>query len=72
MLALIPVMIDASKLPIAENIKLTKEVVAYAKNNNVSVEAEIGSMNNLKNDEVEMGNLTNLEDCLRFVKETEY
>lgn len=64
------VMIDASKLPIAENIKLTKEVVAYAKNNNVSVEAEIGSMNNLKNGEVEMGNLTNLEDCLRFVKET--
>lgn len=36
------VMIDASKHLLPENIKITKEVVAYAKNFNVSVEAEVG------------------------------
>ncbi len=36
------VMIDASSLPLKENIKLTKEVVDYAHKFNVSVEAELG------------------------------
>lgn len=36
------VMIDASKYNLEENIKITKEVVNYAKEKNVSVEAEIG------------------------------
>lgn len=36
------VMIDASKYELDENIKITKEVVEYAKKYNVSVEAEIG------------------------------
>lgn len=36
------VMIDASKYPIEENIKLTREVVDYAHTKNVTVEAEIG------------------------------
>jgi len=36
------VMIDASKYSLEENIKITNEVVKYAKERNVSVEAEIG------------------------------
>lgn len=65
------VMIDMSKLPIEENIKLTKEVVAYAKNNDVSVEAEIGSMGEIKNNEIEYGTNTKVSDAIRFVNETE-
>lgn len=36
------VMIDASKLPYNENVALTKQVVEYAHDHGVSVEAEIG------------------------------
>lgn len=64
------VMIDASKLSLEENIKITKEVVNYARNNSVSVESEIGSMGELKNGEVEFGTNTNLEDAIYFAKET--
>ena len=38
------VMIDASELPMEENIQMTKEVVAIAHSHNVSVEAEIGRL----------------------------
>lgn len=38
------VMIDASHLSLADNIKITSEVVEYAHNRNVSVEAELGSL----------------------------
>ncbi|ATG97756.1 class II fructose-1,6-bisphosphate aldolase [Mesoplasma lactucae] len=38
------VMFDGSHLPFEENIEKTKEVVAYAKPHEVSVEAEIGSI----------------------------
>ena len=64
------VMIDASKLPIDENIKITKEVVDYAKNNDVSVEGEIGSMGELKDKGVVLGTNTKLEDAIRFATET--
>ncbi len=38
------VMYDGSQTPIKENIKSIQEVVAYAKDKNVSVEAEVGSV----------------------------
>lgn len=38
------VMYDGSKLPLAENIKITKEIVAYAKKKNVTVEGELGAI----------------------------
>jgi len=38
------VMFDGSHLPYEENIRLAKEVVAYAKPRNVTVEAELGRM----------------------------
>lgn len=64
------VMIDASKLSLEENIKLTSEVVQYAKNNDVSVESEIGMMGELRNGEAEFGTNAKLEDAIYFVKET--
>lgn len=41
------VMIDASSKSFEDNIKTTKEVVEYAKNYNVSVEAELGTIGDL-------------------------
>lgn len=38
------VMIDGSKLPFDENVRLTQEVVAYAHARGVAVEAELGSI----------------------------
>lgn len=64
------VMIDGSKLSYKENVELVKEVVLYAKNNDVSVEAEIGSMGSISQDELKLGTNTNVEDCLNFVAET--
>ncbi len=44
------VMIDASRLPYKENLKLTKQVVKYAHKRNVSVEAEIGRLAGIEDD----------------------
>lgn len=64
------VMIDMSKESLEENIRVTKEVVDFAKNNDVSVEAEIGSMGQIQGDELSLGTNAKLEDCLTFIKET--
>lgn len=58
------VMIDASSLPIDENIEITKKVVEYAEKYTVTVEAEIGSIGNNVN------LYTNVEEAINFVKET--
>ena len=59
------VMLDALDKSLQDNINDTNEVVSYAKEKEVSVEAEIGSMNNESNE-----NLANAEDAKRFVLET--
>lgn len=63
------VMIDASALPIEENIKITKKVVDIAHACNVSVEAELGyvptSSNNCGNKQ-----FTKPEQAEKFAKET--
>ncbi len=63
------VMIDGSLLSLDENIKITKEVVSYAKNYHVTVEGEVGSIGGTEDDTNQNKN-ARLEDCLRFVKET--
>lgn len=64
------VMIDASHLPLNENIETTKQVVDYARGNNVTVEAEVGCLageeDGIKNDEM----YTNVEDAKVFCLET--
>jgi fructose-bisphosphate aldolase, class II len=46
------VMIDASKLPFKENIKITKQVVEYAHGHGVMVEAELGQLGGIEEDVV--------------------
>lgn len=60
------VMIDASKYPLEENIKITKEVVDYAHERNISVEAEVGHIGG--NEDGISGEVfhATLEDCLEL------
>ena len=58
------VMIDASKYPIEENMKITKQVVDYAHSKNVSVEAEVGHIGGTEDGiSADIYHAT-LEDCL--------
>ncbi|SHE28881.1 fructose-bisphosphate aldolase [Thermoanaerobacter uzonensis DSM 18761] len=67
------VMMDASKLPLEENIKVTKTVVQIAHGMGVSVEAEIGKIggteDNITVDEREAA-MTDPQEALKFAKET--
>ena len=67
------VMIDKSGLPIEENIKITKQVVEYAHDHGVVVEAELGTLAGVE-DEVnvsaEDSSYTRPEDVQHFVEET--
>ena len=64
------VMIDASKLALEENIKVTKEVVDNAHQYNVTVEAEIGHVGGIEDNVANEIQLADYNECLRFVKET--
>lgn len=66
------VMIDGSTLPFAENVKLTKRVVSYAKKFNVSVEAELGTLSGIEDENTKSENhsYTNPNDVIKFVKQT--
>ena len=64
------VMIDGSLKGFDENIYLTKQVVNYAHEKGVMVEAELGVMGELKGNNLETGFTTNVSDCVRFVNET--
>jgi fructose-bisphosphate aldolase class II/tagatose 1,6-diphosphate aldolase GatY/KbaY len=62
------VMIDASEKPIAENIKYTKEIVRYAKNYHINVEAELGYISKLGQDQKMI--YTQPEEAKTFVEAT--
>ena len=65
--------IDASSLPLDENIKLTKRVVEVAHARNVWVQGEIGSIIGGHGDiggKIKGIPLANLEDVIKFAKET--
>lgn len=64
------VMIDGSKLPLAENIELTRRVVELAHENGVSVEGELGHVaQNSDNQDITQF-FTRPEDAETFVAET--
>ena len=65
------VMIDASSLPYEENIALTKKVVEYAHQYDVTVEAELGVLAGVE-DEVSsaVSHYTKPEEVIDFVKKT--
>lgn len=67
---------DGSKLPLEENIKITKEVVRYAKRKGVTVEGEVGRIGTdssriySEKFEIKEEDLTKPEDALKFLNET--
>jgi len=67
---------DGSKLPLEENIKITKEVVKYAKKKGVAVEGEVGVIGNESSKlysekfQINEENLTRPEDALKYIKAT--
>lgn len=64
------VMIDASKNEIQENIRLTKEVVDYAKSHNVSVEGEVGYIGINKGDSQDGIMYATVEDSKMLIDNT--
>ena len=64
------VMIDASKLPFEENVDITKRVVNYALEKNVSVEAELGTIPGEEDGIVAEKAYTNLDEAVKFVELT--
>ena len=64
------VMIDASKLPLEDNISITKSVVQYAHPRWVSVEAELGRIGGKEDQVVAESYYAVKEECLRMVEAT--
>ncbi len=68
---------DGSKLPLEENIKISKKVVAYAKRKNVVVEGEVGRIGTdasrvyEEKFEIKESELTNVKEAELYVKKTE-
>lgn len=68
------VMYDGSQLPLKENIKNTREIVAYAKPRNVTVEGELGAIVGVEDDIfVKEGDSAHAKpgDCRIYLDETE-
>ena len=64
------VMIDASKYNIAENIKITKQVVDYARLKNVTVEAEVGAVGGEEDGVANELAYAKIEDAVKIVEDT--
>ncbi len=67
------VMIDASSCEFEENIRITKEVVTYAKQHNVSVEAELGTLAGVEDEvsvDISKALYTDPNQALKFIERT--
>lgn len=65
------VMIDGSSLPFEENIEITREVVKYAHERGVTVEAELGVLAGVEDHVFSAGSTyTNPLDAVEFIKKT--
>ena len=60
------VMCDGSELPIAENVALTKQVVALAKETGAAVEAEVGRVGRGEDGSEMEAQIASLDDCFRM------
>ena len=65
------VMIDASSFCLEENIKITKEVVRYATQRGVTVEAEVGHIGGTEDNVTSNISNATLEDCLILYENTQ-
>ena len=66
------IMIDGSKHELAENIRVTKEVVDYAHERGIPVEAELGKLAGVEDNisvEAKDAIFTNPEEAVEFVEE---
>ena len=67
---------DGSKLPLEENIKITKQVAKYAKRKGVTIEGEVGRIGTdaskiySEKFQIKEEDLTKPDEAARFVKET--
>ena len=57
------VMFDGSHYPLAENLEKTREVVKYAHERNISVEAEVGSIGGEEDGVIGEGELADPKEC---------
>ena len=64
------IMIDASDLPLEENIKTTQAVVTLCEPHSISVEAELGYVGGLDGYSYEGDGYTSVEEAIRFTQET--
>lgn len=64
------VMIDGSRLPMEENIRLTKQVIITASQTGAAVEAEIGRVGKTESGEEAQAVCTTPEDALYFIEKT--
>ena len=64
------VMIDASKYPYDDNVRITREVVNYAHERNVTVEAEIGNVGGMEDNIVSDIVFANYDECINFINDT--
>ena len=64
------VMIDASRKELEENIRITKEVVDYAHERGVSVEAEVGHIGGTEDNITSAVTNATLEECTEIVEKT--
>lgn len=62
------VMFDGSHYPIAENIEKTKEIVALATAQGISVEAEVGGIGGEEDGVVGAGEIADAEECRQIAK----
>lgn len=62
-------MIDGSRLPLKENIRVTKEVTRAAHTVGVSVEAELGAIGGTEDGMTAKANLVNVDDARCFLEE---
>jgi fructose-bisphosphate aldolase class II len=60
------VMFDGSHYPIEENVEKTKEIVAYATERSISVEAEVGSIGGEEDGVVGAGEVADPMECKRI------
>lgn len=61
------VMFDGSRLPLAENIRITKNICDAAHSVNVSVEAELGAIGGVEDGIIGAVNIVNPEDARTFI-----
>lgn len=64
------VMIDGSPYPLEDNIRMTREVMAYARPRQVSVEAEVGIVGGSEDGMAQTLRYANPQDCVRLVEAT--